>query len=89
MINGEKTEFMTMFSANNDDNEAKLDIKDNKGNIVHQKRNMKVLSYTVNKQNNMDVQMCSLTGKVTNSYIKIKGAIPFMNDRNKKDYTRG
>ena len=55
-----------------------------RGNIVKQKHTMKVLGNMVNRMKNMNAHMFSLMAKLTNSYIKIKGAIPFMNKGNKK-----
>ena len=80
MLNGKKTEYMNMFTNNEDNPDARFTITDDKGNIVKQKRTMKVLGYTINYANDMEAHM----GKLINSYIKLKPAIPFMSKKVKK-----
>ena len=61
-----------------------MTISDNKGNIIHQKRTIKILGYTVNRFNDLENHLSSMTAKITNSFNKIRGALPFMDQRSKK-----
>ena len=83
-INGDKTEFMNLFTNKDEDADAKFKIPDKKGNIIEQQNTMKILGYEINNNNTMEAHMCSLMSKMAYSHFKLKGAIPYMSTRNKK-----
>ena len=81
-INGDKTEFMNLYTENDEDEYASFTIPDDKGNIINQKYTIKILGYTVNKNNDLKNHISALYGKVNNTYHKIKGALPFLSQKN-------
>ena len=82
-INGEKTEFL-MFNRNKESEDDPITIHDNKGNIIEEKKTIKILGYTVNRCNDLENHLSSLTAKITSSYNKIRGALPYMDQKSKK-----
>ena len=52
------------------------------GNILKQKKSMKILGYMINKDNSLDNHMSTLMSKMTNSYNNIRGAILFLSPKN-------
>ena len=82
-LNGDKTEFLN-FSRDNNDDESKFTITDDQGNIIDQKSTIKVLGYIINQKNDLEGHLSALFGKISKQYNNIKGAIPFLSERNKK-----
>ena len=82
-INGEKTEFL-MFNRNKDNEDDEITISDNKGNIITERKTIKILGYTVNRCNDLENHLSSLSAKITSTYNKIKGALPYMDSKSKK-----
>ena len=82
-INGEKTEFL-IFNRNKESEDNPITIYDNKGNIINEKKTIKILGYTVNRYNDLENHLSSLTAKITNSFNKIRGALPYMDQKSKK-----
>ena len=82
-LNGDKTKFIN-FSRDNNDDESKFTISDDQGNIIDQKQTFKVLGYIINQKNDLEGHLSALFGKISKQYNNIKGAIPFLSERNKK-----
>ena len=82
-INADKTEFLN-FGKSSEDNNANFKITDHKGNMISQKKTMKVLGYCVNKENTLENHISSLAGHITATYKKIKEAIPYLSPANRK-----
>ena len=61
-----------------------FNITNTQGNIIMQKKTLKNLGYTINKEKNLDVQMETLMTKVKPGFRKIRGEIPFLNLKNRK-----
>ena len=51
---------------------------------MKQNHTIKILGYTINAKNNLDNHITALYGKITHTYHQIKGAMPFLDKKNKK-----
>ena len=72
------------YSRDNSVPESKFTIIDNYGNIIEQQNTIKVLGYIINQKNDMESHISALYGKISHTYNNIKGAIPYLNEKNKK-----
>lgn len=73
-----------LFSKSSEESSEKLTISDDKGNILKRKRTVKILGFKVNKINNLDDHMSSLTSKAVMTYNKIRGHAKFMAPKTRK-----
>ena len=83
-LNGDKTEFINLSKEYNADENLNFTIRDDKGNILKQKPTIKVLGYIINHKNDMENHISALYGKISSTYNDIKGAIPYLDKKNKK-----
>ena len=72
------------FSPGKDDPEANFHIFDHKGCILEQKKTIKILSYTINKTNDLDNHLSILYGKINSTFHQIRGALSFLDKKNRK-----
>merc|ERR1711954_581301 len=75
---------MNLFTDNNEDDDAKFTISDEKGNTIEQQKTMRVLGYEVNNKNNLEAHMSSLMSRMSYSHFKLREALPYMTSKNKK-----
>ena len=65
-------------------NEANFTILDNKGDILKQKNTMKILGYTVNRENNLETHMSVCMSKMNRTYNSIRSVLPRMTVKNRR-----
>ena len=79
----DKMEYLN-FCRSQDEHGSNFTITDKKGNILKQKGTIKILGYTVNKNNDMESHMSAMVSKINYSYNKIRGAMPYLRDKENK-----
>ena len=76
-INASKTKFLN-FGKSDENDDASFTITDDQGKTINQKKTIKVLGYRVNKENTLENHISALAARITGTYQKIKGALPFL-----------
>ena len=59
------------FGKSNKYNTADFTITDHQGNIITQKKTIKILGYGVNEENTLENYISLLAGRITGTYQKI------------------
>ena len=82
-INSDKTEFLCM-EKDDGENQADFTILDDKRDILKQKNNMKILGYTINRDNNLETHMSVCMAKMNRTFNNLRNVLPRMTVKNRR-----
>merc|ERR1711954_401103 len=73
-----------LFSRNSEEVIDSLNITDDKGKILSKKKTIKILGFKVNKNNNLDDHLSSLTSKAVMTFNKMRNHMNYMSLKSRK-----